>query len=427
MKKQTISSMVAAALVVSAVPAAVADAAATSTVSISKVVALDSATVQITYTQNGKTKVSKVKTTKVIKHGATTVQFRLQGKSYTKKLSKAFENANYVSAMNQIVKAQDAINKGADADAIQAIKKASTFFTRLKTTEVSSAQYKKLSQQITSLQTILADLEAPIAAADFSAADVLKQSIEKMNAVKSMDSNVSMTMKISLMNEALNLNMYGTMSTISNPILAKMDLTMDLGELGKDTMQMYMEESNGKYTTYTQVGKSEWIKQTMDAGNQANAYDTQVYLEALKDVKAVGKQTLQGKELYVVEGVVSGDVLEALIQQSGAMDIVAVSTEDADMQAMIQSMLTNLGNIKMRMWIDSDFYNVKYEMDMTDLVKKMMENIANSGQMVGEDQELLKMIQFSEVSMSMTNSNFNGVEAFTIPAEVKNGAVSVNQ
>ena len=78
MKKQTISSAVAAALVVSVVPAAVADASTATAVQIKKVTAVDSTNVQVTYVKAGKTVTSKVKATKVIKHGAKTVQFKFQ-------------------------------------------------------------------------------------------------------------------------------------------------------------------------------------------------------------------------------------------------------------------------------------------------------------------------------------------------------------
>ena len=202
MKKQTISSAVAAALVVSVVPAAVADASTATAVQIKKVTAVDSTNVQVTYVKAGKTVTSKVKATKVIKHGAKTVQFKLQGKNYTQKLAKAFSNSNYISANSQVAKAKVAISKGMTADAVAAVASAESFLAKLKTTEVSVAQYKKLSQEIASLKTALESTTA-----DFSAADVLKQSLEKMNAVKSMDSAFDTTMKMSMMGESMNMKM----------------------------------------------------------------------------------------------------------------------------------------------------------------------------------------------------------------------------
>lgn len=430
MKKQTISSAVAAALVVSVVPAAVADASTATAVQIKKVTAVDSTNVQVTYVKAGKTVTSKVKATKVIKHGAKTVQFKLQGKNYTQKLAKAFSNSNYISANSQVAKAKVAISKGMTADAVAAVASAESFLAKLKTTDVSVAQYKKLSQEIASLKTALESTTA-----DFSAADVLKQSLEKMNAVKSMDSAFDTTMKMSMMGESMNMKMTGTMSMISEPILVKMDMVVDMGELGgKQTMQMYMEEANGKYITYAGMD-GQWVKEETEAVSQDKIADMQVYMDSLTNVKAVGKETLQGKELYVVEGTLSGDTIEKFIQQSGALDTAqitaAAGTEDmvsaAELQKMVEAMLKDIGDLKMRMWVDPEtYYSVKYEIDATDMMQKLMTNMMKQigADLSKEEQSILTAITIDKMVMTMTNSNFDAVKAFTIPADVKSKAVA---
>lgn len=427
MKKQVISTMTAVALVASVVPAAVADAE-TSTVKINKVTAVDSKTVQVSYTTKaGKKVVTKVKTTKALKHGATIAQFSLQGVTRTAKLSKAFVNKNYISANNQIAVAKDALNKGADAAAIKAIKNVNTFFSRIKTTEVNATQYKNLSKQVSSLKEKLTDLEAPIVAADFSATEVMEKSLEKMNAVKSMDSVLKMPFNLSLAGEELAMNIKSSVSMFSSPILVKMNMVMDMNLDGVDKVstQMYMEEVNGKYITYTNAGDGKWLKEETDSVEQGSLNNTQGYMDGLTNVKAIGKQTLQGKELYVVEGTVSGDEMKKALQESGALGVVGTGTDPVT-QEMMNELLKDVGDLKMRMWIDStDYYAVKYVIDMSDLMGKIMSSLM--GQMgdllTKEDQEMIKDMKF-EMIMTMVNSNFDGVKAFTIPAEVKNNAVS---
>ncbi len=161
MKNKVISTLTAAALIASVVPVAVANAA-TADVKVNSVSALDSSTVKVSYTKKGKKYSTNVKTTKVIKHGATIVQFKLQGQSYSSKLKTPFVNKNYISALNHLEQADLAIVNGKKEDANQALSHANVFFSRLKTTEVSEAQYHALNQRIAQLQNALTALETPL-------------------------------------------------------------------------------------------------------------------------------------------------------------------------------------------------------------------------------------------------------------------------
>lgn len=432
MKKKVISTLTAAALVASVAPAVVTEAAPATVVKVDIVTAVDSKTVKVSYTMNKKKYSATVKTKNVIKHGASTVQFTLKGKVYSAKLKNKFVNKNYVSALSNVKKAVQAIDIGLDQDAIKAIKNASAFFSRIKTTELSSKQYSELKQQITKLQQTLTILETPVVPENFSATDVMKKSVEKMNAVKSMDSKLLYSMKMSFMDETLDMNMYGTMSTFAKPLLAKMNLTLDLGEL-KENVDMYMEEKDGKYITYTKVG-SEWTVEEVKVtdNNAMSNPSSQLYMESFSEIKGLGTQTIDGKKMYVVEGKISGDALEKLIESTGALNMnnlgltnLGLTAEEMKLvEEMMSNIFTDLGDMSMKMWINADdYYAVKYEMDITGFMQKMFDNIIKSMAnpelglgLTQEDIEMAKgMFKVEKVWVSMTNNNFDNVPTFTIP------------
>ena len=123
MKKKLISAFTATAMVATVVPAAVTQAAP-ATLKIASVVAVDSNNVKVTYTVNQKKYTETVKTSKVIKHGATIVSFKLKGNNYSAKLSKPFSNKNYVSVTNNVNQGNAALKSNSIDTAETALKNA---------------------------------------------------------------------------------------------------------------------------------------------------------------------------------------------------------------------------------------------------------------------------------------------------------------
>ena len=435
MKKKLISAFTATAMVATVVPAAVTQAAP-ATLKIDSVVAVDSNNVKVTYTVNQKKYTETVKTSKVIKHGATIVSFKLKGNNYSAKLSKPFSNKNYVSVTNNVNQGNAALKSNSIDTAEKALKNAQTFFARLKTTEVSSSQYSVLKNKITQLEQAI---QAASISASFDAQNVFNQSNEKMNAVKSMDVDIAATLKISMLGESMNMNMNGAASIFVSPLLAKYNLTMDMGEAGKETLEMYMEEKANKYYVYMKDSTG-WVAEEMDVSSLLDLssslnLSSSMNFDGFSSLRAVGMESIDGRDMYVIEGKMLGEDMEKFFKDTGLLGITDVSDlgltadEEKLMQDLLSKMFKDMGDFTVKMWIDAEtYYGVKYEMDLTDFTQKMVTGmidvVANMDELVGEISteelnSLKQMLKVEEVKISMKSSNFDNVSTFTIQKEAQ--------
>ena len=418
MKKKLISAFTATAMVATVVPAAVTQAAP-ATLKIDSVVAVDSNNVKVTYTVNQKKYTETVKTSKVIKHGATIVSFKLKGNNYSAKLSKPFSNKNYVSVTNNVNQGNAALKSNSIDTAEKALKNAQTFFARLKTTEVSNSQYSILKNKITQLEQAI---QAASISASFDAQNVFNQSNEKMNAVKSMDVDIAATLKISMLGESMNMNMNGAASIFVSPLLAKYNLTMDMGEAGKETLEMYMEEKANKYYVYMKDSTG-WVAEEMDVSSLLDLssslnLSSSMNFDGFSSLRAVGMESME--KFFKDTG---------LLGITDVSDLGLTADEEKLMQDLLSKMFKDMGDFTVKMWIDAEtYYGVKYEMDLTDFTQKMVTGmidvVANMDELVGEISteelnSLKQMLKVEEVKISMKSSNFDNVSTFTIPKEAQ--------
>ena len=377
-----------------------------------------------------------VKTSKVIKHGATIVSFKLKGNNYSAKLSKPFSNKNYVSVTNNVNQGNAALKSNSIDTAEKALKNAQTFFARLKTTEVSNSQYSILKNKITQLEQAI---QAASISASFDAQNVFNQSNEKMNAVKSMDVDIAATLKISMLGESMNMNMNGAASIFVSLLLAKYNLTMDMGEAGKETLEMYMEEKANKYYVYMKDSTG-WVAEEMDVSSLLDLssslnLSSSMNFDGFSSLRAVGMESIDGRDMYVIEGKMLGEDMEKFFKDTGLLGITDVSDlgltadEEKLMQDLLSKMFKDMGDFTVKMWIDAEtYYGVKYEMDLTDFTQKMVTGmidvVANMDELVGEISteelnSLKQMLKVEEVKISMKSSNFDNVSTFTIPKEAQ--------
>ena len=87
--------------------------------------------------------------------------------------------------------------------------------------------------------------------------------------------------------------------------------------------------------------------------------------------------------------------------------------------SQLESMFQDLGDLPITLWIDeAEYYPVKYEMDMTEMMNSMMSNVLAS---MGDQAEGVTM-EYTKALISMTCSDYNAAADFTIPDEAKAAA-----
>lgn len=248
---------------------------------------------------------------------------------------------------------------------------------------------------------------------------LLAKSQETMATVESMAAEMTMEMDMALGDEVMETTSVANILTKQEPFQMQMDLSVVMEDGSEmEQMQMYGEEVDGKLMTYMYSADT-WYAQTMELGDlgQYNAEkNMELYLNNIQSFKASGEETINGTNTTKIEGMIEGEAMEKAIVDSGAANSAASMgvTEE-----QLQAMYADMGDLPVSLWIDAEGYVLKYEMDLTEMMQKIMDAAMGA---VGE-METEYSISIEKASVSMVCKDFNAVGEITIPAEAKSAEV----
>ena len=246
--------------------------------------------------------------------------------------------------------------------------------------------------------------------------DALKKAMETMESVKSMSYDMNMAMEMSAQGQSINMDTTAKVDFFADPMKMKMDMNMDMGSLGSTKSTMYMLQEGNQYSIYTGTdagnGTLTWQK---TSGGDASAFEQysakdnfDMYLNSSEGLKETGSEKIGDRDAIRYEGAIAQDDLAEVLSNSGALS--SFSSLGVT-EAQVQSMLKDIGDLKMTMWLAKDDYMpLKYEMDMTDMMQKLMDGVMSSAAQGAK-------IEIGKVEVSMTISNVDGVEDFEVTAE----------
>lgn len=267
--------------------------------------------------------------------------------------------------------------------------------------------------------------DAAESAGETAAAEVdpYEAALENMEGVTNVEAQMVMEMDIAIGAEGEEQSMESVttmdMVCFNDPVRVKLDMTMDMGEIGSVTQNVYAEAAeDGTYTMYLYDGEN-WMTQSVELAD-VEQYDARGNMLANMDSSyhyvAAGTEQVDGANAYKYTGKITGDALNETMISSGALD--SFSSLGID-ESQLESMMTDLGEIPVTMWIDeATLYPVKYEMDMTAAMDKLMANMLEA---IGDQASGLS-ISIPKLSVTLTCSNFNAAADFEIPEEAKAAA-----
>lgn len=248
----------------------------------------------------------------------------------------------------------------------------------------------------------------------------IEEAMKNMQSVNSMEAQMVMDMDIAVAfngrEEKLETTTAMNMVCFANPLKFKVDMIMDMGDLGSTVMYMYGEPAeDGTYNLYMYDGE-DWFVDTEDASILAQ-YDAQSsmvnYIGDASVYKLEGEEQVNGANAYKYSYVMTGEEMKEALKSSGALDSAGLGVAETQ----LDSMLEGLSGITEYVWVDAaSLYPIKYEMDMTEVMDMMMANIFAS---YGEQMKGFST-NVSEFKMVMVCSNFNHATDFTIPEDAKN-------
>lgn len=251
------------------------------------------------------------------------------------------------------------------------------------------------------------------------AASVMVAAQQELTKVSSMRYTYAMEMAISAEGQSVEMKVDGTADITMNPFAAKMTMNMDMLGMALKDVQIYMVSEGGQMVAYTGMdmtgaGQNQWYKSLADdSGMNAEQYDAveafELYMKNGSNFKAVGTDTVQGASATRYEGVITSDMLEDTLEESGSLDnITSLLGEDYG------DVLASLSGIPITIWINDAGLPVKYVFDMTSMMTELLQNSADS-----EDAD----VSVDKFVMSMEVLGYNDIEPITVPQEVLDNAI----
>ena len=240
---------------------------------------------------------------------------------------------------------------------------------------------------------------------------LLEKAQNTMASVESMAAEMTMEMDMGMNGEVIETTTLANIRTQQEPLKMSMEMSMVMSDGTKiDQMQMYAVEEGGHLHTYMSMADM-WYAETMelDAMNQYNAEENMdLYLNNLTDFKSHGQEKINDTDATKISGVIKGDAMEKAFADSG----MTASAESMGITVeMLEEIYDELADLPISLWIDAEGYVLKYEMDMTEMMQKVMDESMKA--MGAAETELAMDIE--KTVISMVCSNFNAVEEIVIP------------
>lgn len=256
------------------------------------------------------------------------------------------------------------------------------------------------------------------AADDNAGKDIVATALTNMNDAKSMTYEMTMDMGMTAAGEAVNMTSTGNIDYIKDPMTMKMEMNMDFGdESAATTMTSYMETVDGEMVMYTNTADA-WYKQSAGSADMMEQYDAtktiNAYVSDTAQFKETSTEEINGTEATKYEGVISEENLTKAMAESGALSQLGAEGMD---EATLKNLFEGMGDLPMSIWIDKKtVLPVKYEMDMSSMVKKLMEKM-----LAEQDSEVTANTSVEKMKISIVITGYDNVSAIEIPEEARNG------
>lgn len=280
---------------------------------------------------------------------------------------------------------------------------------------------KSMTQKATALMVALLMVVALSACAKnpSSNSDPITTAQEKLDTITSMSYDMTMDIQMSSA-EQPTTKMFTSVTgdQIMEPLQMKMNMSMNMGELGFTEAIMYLTMEEGKYISYIGMedgqGNIQWEKQEVaDFEEMMAQYDGKeamdLYMSSSMNFVQKSTETVNGSKAVRYDGIISKEDVNEVMKTSGTLSqftSLGMSQED------IEALLKDLGEIPISIWIDkTSNFPVKYEMDMTDIMQALMSKVMED---FGAQEANIKV---DKVFLSMTLRDFNTVEKIEIPKE----------
>ena len=238
----------------------------------------------------------------------------------------------------------------------------------------------------------------------------MARALSEMQDVESLHMDMVMGIDMSLSAEGqtidLPISMDMSMDTINEPLTAHATMNMNVMQQPVG-VEYYLEQSGENYQMYANMDGG-WESMSMDETElgQFSAVDgVEFYLQCASAFEKVGEEEVRGATASRYDGEIPADMLAEALERSGAYSMVEGLGVSED---STEGLTSGMG---LSIYLDNETgLPVRYDIDMTDLMREMMEATLAA---VGAGDAM--SWEIGEASVSVTLSEFNGIDAIEIP------------
>ena len=248
----------------------------------------------------------------------------------------------------------------------------------------------------------------------------LARSAQALQAVGSfhmdMDMDMSMGIRVMGVDRSADVNTHHAADIRYEPMQFSME--MEIASMGEQQKMLYYGEQAGDGLTvyYSMDNGAHWARESIPSLEQVMPQEpgelTQIFLSCTEGFSEAGKDSVNGTEVTVYTGLISGDYVAQAIKAAGSLESVSQLLN----VPVSEEMFRELADIPASVAIDEESGMVlRYTMDMSDamgnLVSKLMEKLLEQyggGSLPVE-------ISMDQVNLTVTLSQFDQVPEIVIP------------
>ena len=240
---------------------------------------------------------------------------------------------------------------------------------------------------------------------------LLSQAKATMATVESMAAEMTMEMDMGMNGEVIETTTLASIRSQQNPLKMAMDMSMVMSDGTEiDQMQMYAVEEDGHLHTYMSMADA-WYAETLelDELSQYNAEENMdLYLDHITNFTSSKQEDVNGTQATKITGVITGDAMEEAIAGSG---LTASAQSMGISEEMMADLYDELGDLPISLWIDAEGYVLKYELDMTEMMQKIMDESLKAMGVAETDIQM----DIEKTAITMVCNEFNAVGEIEIP------------
>lgn len=260
-----------------------------------------------------------------------------------------------------------------------------------------------------------------------TAAEAIEVINKKADEADQVDAAIEMNMSFESLGNRVTMKTTSDLLFFKNPYKLFMNISMDMGEEGQSGMELYLAGKDDKYFIYQRENEEEWKKQQISKDvfeNRGEAYCNQANLSAYisdSDTFKIEK-TDDKKKVALLKGVVKGESLKKLLEQSGMADNFA----GYEIDNLDEKVFDSLEDASVEIEVDTEKVQIKkLTFDMSGVMESLMNMVMESakGELTEEDKaekdDLDYSVKVSECTMTITYHSFEKIKDFEIPKEAE--------